>query len=181
MYLHKKLNLGCGADLREGWVNHDVVPLSGVDIVHDLTDFPWPFPDAAFTEIVLINVLEHLPDCIATMEELFRIAAPGCRIVIRVPFWNSPDAISDPTHRKLFNEQSFDFFVPGSRHHERRPYYSHARFAIVRRHFWVRGFGRYARIDNGALQSLLVAFARFLGGVIWVEEFELRAIKNYES
>ena len=39
-----KLHLGCGHIIKEGWVNHDIVPLAGVDVVHDLTKFPWPWP-----------------------------------------------------------------------------------------------------------------------------------------
>ena len=35
-----KLHIGCGHDIKEGWVNHDLAQLPGVDIVHDLNSFP---------------------------------------------------------------------------------------------------------------------------------------------
>src|SRR5207244_6816950 len=36
-----KLHLGCGHIIKEGWVNHDLAHLPGVDVVHDLRTFPW--------------------------------------------------------------------------------------------------------------------------------------------
>src|SRR5216683_1108030 len=56
-----KLQLGCGHNLRVGWVNHDVIALPGVDVVHDLRQCPWPFPDQSFEQVYADNVLEHLP------------------------------------------------------------------------------------------------------------------------
>ena len=46
-----KLNLGCGRDIREGYVNLDKAGLDGVDVVHDLNVFPYPFEDNEFDEI----------------------------------------------------------------------------------------------------------------------------------
>jgi SAM-dependent methyltransferase len=177
----RKLNLGCGTDLKPGWVNQDLVDMPGVDVVHDLTRFPWPFEEGEFDDLVMINVLEHLPETVRTMEEIHRIMKPDGRVTIRVPYWNSPDAISDPTHRKAFNEQSFDFFIPGTRHLEVRPYYSTAKFALARRILWVRIFGKYLRVTLHLLQLPLLFLARYLGGVIWVEEFHLMTKKDPSS
>ena len=46
-----KLHLGCGHIIKDGWLNHDIVQLSGVDVVHDLRVFPWPFADGQFDEV----------------------------------------------------------------------------------------------------------------------------------
>ena len=51
-----KLNLGCGTDIRPHYVNSDVAALDGVDTVHDLESFPYPFEDNTYDEIVAINV-----------------------------------------------------------------------------------------------------------------------------
>ena len=107
---NSKLHLGCGDVIRDGWLNHDLAPLTGVDVVHDLREFPWPFEDGQFEEVYMKDVLEHLPDTIATMEELHRITKPGAKVYIGGPYRNSMIAFGDPTHVKSFNEFCFDFF-----------------------------------------------------------------------
>ena len=42
-----RLNLGCGRDVREGYVNVDSLRLSGVDVVTDLFKMPWPWDDCS--------------------------------------------------------------------------------------------------------------------------------------
>jgi hypothetical protein len=174
----RRLNVGCGNEVLPGWVNHDVAPLPGVDVIHDLTQFPWPFESASFEEIRLIHVLEHLPHTIQTLEELHRIAALGATLVIRVPYWNSPDMISDPTHQAFFNEYTFDYFDPSQRHCRERPYYSSARFAIRSKTYWTKAINRYWPIHSPTAQTVLSALARYVGGVIWVIEFELKALER---
>jgi SAM-dependent methyltransferase len=175
----KRLNVGCGTDIRAGWTNLDVAALKGVDVVHDLEKTPWPFDDSAFDEIEMINVLEHLSDTVRTMEELHRIARPGGQVTIRVPYWNSPDAITDPTHKAIFNQRTFEFFDPSTGLGKSRPYYSTARFEIRRLFFYVRVIPGlpYLKVTLPGLTHLLVFLAQFLGGIIWVEEVVLRAIK----
>jgi len=50
--------------------------------------------------------------------------------LIRVPYYNSTDASSDPTHIHVFNECSFDYFDPGKVMGKAREYYSTAKFHI---------------------------------------------------
>jgi len=170
-----RLNVGCGRVPRPGWVNLDLAPLEGVDVVHDLEQMPWPFPDGHFTEIEMINVLEHLPDTMIAMAELHRITAPGGRVVIRVPYWNSPAAAADPTHKKSFNEHTFDFFDPSTLQGRERSYYSAVRFRIVRLDFWV-GLSLalpFLKVTIQPFKALLVVAAHFLGAIIWSEEVVL--------
>ena len=107
-----RLHLGCGNDPKQGWINHDLLALPGVDVVHDLNDRPWPWADNEFDEVWAKDVLEHLPDTIQTMEELYRITKPGASAYIAVPYWNSWEAITDPTLVRQFNEFTFNFFDP---------------------------------------------------------------------
>jgi hypothetical protein len=106
----KKLNLGCGTDIRTGWVNLDKFSLTGVDIVHDLSKLPLPFRDNEFGEILCQDVLEHL-EYIPLLKELFRVSAKGCRLKIRVPHFTSLNNFLDPTHKKYFSFRTFDYFV----------------------------------------------------------------------
>ena len=124
------LHLGCGHDLKPNWVNHDMVDLPGVDVVHDLNQAPWPWPDHSVDEIYAKDVLEHLPQTSVVMEEIYRITKPGAKIYIAVPYWNSWEAITDPTHVSQFNEYTFEFFDPSKDRCKNRQYYSNARFHI---------------------------------------------------
>jgi SAM-dependent methyltransferase len=171
-----KLNVGCGRDIRPDAVNLDVAALPGVDVVHDLKCFPWPFDADAFSEIELINVLEHLPDTLGTLEELHRISRHGARLTIRVPFWNSPDMLADPTHVRPFSDRTLNFFDPAFPECKDRPYYSTARFKIHRKSCYVRCF-YYLKITHPLLTTPLFFLARFLGAIVWVVEFDLETLK----
>ena len=108
---HMKLNLGCGKDTMEGYVNMDIVPLPWVDTLHDLEQLPYPFEDNTFEEIYCSHVLEHVADLTVTMRELVRIAKDGCLIKVKVPYFANPNGWSDPTHHRLFTSYTFDYFT----------------------------------------------------------------------
>lgn len=55
-----KLELGCGANKNDGFVGIDVLPLKGVDIVHDLEKFPWPLPDNSASFVMSAHLVEHI-------------------------------------------------------------------------------------------------------------------------
>ena len=172
--IKNKLHIGCGNVIKEGWVNHDIIKLPGVDVVHDLRIFPWPFDNGQFEEIYMKDVLEHLPDTIKSFEELFRITKPGAKVFITVPYWNSVIAYGDPTHVKSFNEFSFSFFDPSNDSCKERPYYSTARFYIRKLGLWVtpfeavlpRKFTRDFLILNPVLKKIILIFASFLNNIV---------------
>jgi SAM-dependent methyltransferase len=179
----EKLNIGCGNDILEGYVNLDIAPLPGVDVVHDITKFPWPFESDSFTEVRLINVLEHLPDTVKTIEEVWRISKDSARIVIRVPYWNCWQSFADPTHKRLFHQRTFDFFDPTKKACQERPYYSKARFRGEKVHYWFpivhfAGGRGWVKASNKILKGLLSLLANYLNNIIWVLEFELIALKD---
>ncbi len=144
-----KLHLGCGTCILQGYVNVDTAPLPGVDLVHNLTEFPWPFQDLQFEEVIAVDVLEHLPDTIRTMEELFRVTKLRGLVKIRVPYFNSWDASGDPAHVRFFNENSFDFFDPQTEVYHKRSYYSRARFQIISVGYLIYPFGQTFLLVGG--------------------------------
>uniref|UniRef100_A0A6M3L8X1 Putative methyltransferase n=1 Tax=viral metagenome TaxID=1070528 RepID=A0A6M3L8X1_9ZZZZ len=170
-----KLNLGCGTDIREKYFNVDRFKLPGVNFIHDLSIAPWPFGNDSVDEILMYHVLEHLPDTVEAMEELWRILKPGGRAYIRVPFWNSAGAFGDPTHKRYFRRETFDFFDPDKAH--RRDYYSVAKFKVrclSYRIWFLKGF----RTKNKILIRLYNLISLFLCHMILEVELKLTAIKE---
>jgi len=108
-----RLNLGCGTDVRPGWVNLDRAALPGVDVVHDLDALPLPFADASFDHVCAQDVLEHV-DYIPLLREIHRILKPAGTLEIQVPHFTSADNYIDPTHVRRFSVRTFEFFVAGS-------------------------------------------------------------------
>jgi len=82
----RKLNIGCGKDIREGWVNVDIRELPGVDVVCDIRNWT-PFVDGRFEEVLMQDVLEHfsIKESKTVLEEVYRIAKQGCTLTIEVP------------------------------------------------------------------------------------------------
>ena len=106
-----KLNLGCGHNIKEGWVNLDIEKRKGVDVVHNLEEFPYPFKSNHFDLILADNVLEHLEDTIGVMAEIHRILKPRGQVILRFPYFQHPNAWVDPTHKKCLTAETFNYFV----------------------------------------------------------------------
>jgi len=103
----KKLNFGCGRDIKSGHVNVDITQFKGVDRVFDFDIFPYPFKNNTFKFIYADNVLEHLGDLTQVMKELHRISKSGGEIRIIVPYYNCFGAYNDITHRHYFSHLAF--------------------------------------------------------------------------
>lgn len=58
-------------------------------------------PDNTFDAIICYHVLEHVPDDIKAMKELFRILKPGGWALIEVPLSPNPETFEDPTIVKI--------------------------------------------------------------------------------
>jgi ubiquinone/menaquinone biosynthesis C-methylase UbiE len=121
----KILDVGCGTDKIQGAIGLDRVKLEGVDVVHDLNNFPWPFEDESFDEIYMLDVIEHIDNTIKAMEEVHRLLKNGGKLFIRVIYWNHKYAFSDPTHVTFFSEITWEFFTG-----KRRSYYTKALFKM---------------------------------------------------
>ena len=97
-----RLNLGCGFNHLDGFVNVDKEPACAPDRIVDLEEFPWPFAESSVDEVVASHILEHLgadtETYLAIIKELYRICVPGALIRIAVPHPRSDDFLIDPTH-----------------------------------------------------------------------------------
>jgi len=108
-----KLNLGCGSDIKEGYINLDNAKIKGVDIVWDIDKIPMPFEDNTFKEIYASHILEHSKDFLKLLGELNRISKPKAKIIIRVPVFPSMYSASDPTHKQFFTYHTFSYLEEG--------------------------------------------------------------------
>jgi SAM-dependent methyltransferase len=122
----KKLNVGCGRDIRAGYVNLDIVPFREVDLICDLDAFPYPFADNEFDEVFCQHVLEHVTDLVRAVEELHRILKPGGLLKVIGPYFASHMAFTDPTHKHFMTYGTFDFLA----------HYSEVQFRVVKR--WIK-------------------------------------------
>jgi len=107
-----KLDIGCGISKRDGFIGVDIIPLDGVDVVHDLNHFPYPFESDTTSEVWMDNILEHLDKPLEVMNEIFRICINHAIITISVPYFRSFYAFVDPTHCNFFSVEYFNYFDP---------------------------------------------------------------------
>jgi ubiquinone/menaquinone biosynthesis C-methylase UbiE len=179
----RRLNLGCGRDIRPGYVNLDLAKIPGIDVVANL-ETPLPFDDDTFDEVFTSHVLEHVADLFALLAELRRICKPGSVIRIYVPHLSFFGAYTDPTHKRFFGYHSFDYFTEGGVYN----FYSHLRFRIRKRQirfFWIKNEKR--EIPSRVLTALINAFPlfyeRFCCWMLPANElyFELEPVKEAKS
>ena len=109
-----KLNLGCGKDYIDDWVNVDFYDDSKCDITHDLEEFPWPWEDNSVSEIKIIHTLEHLGAdwkvYIKILQEMYRVCEDDAEIMGTVPspwHWNFT---SDPSHVRPVTADGLNLF-----------------------------------------------------------------------
>ena len=103
-----KLNLGCYADIREGYINLDKEKyLEGIDVAHDIQKFPYPFDDDTFEEILVRGVLDHIDrnKVVKAFEELYRISKDGGIVKILVSY--EERYMRDMDHKGGFTFSSF--------------------------------------------------------------------------
>lgn len=109
-----KLNLGCGQNKLQGYVNIDKYPTFNPDLVWDLERTPYPFDTNSVSEIAAYHVLEHIGQTtdvfLAIIKEIHRIMAPGGAMEIKVPHHRSDGYWGDPTHVRPINPAIMGLF-----------------------------------------------------------------------
>ena len=82
----RKLNIGCGWDKKEGFVNADLNAFHTPDVVADACDLAM-FEDGSFDFILAQDILEHMErsKTVIALKEWSRLLSPDGHVDIRVP------------------------------------------------------------------------------------------------
>lgn len=148
-----RLNLGCSDRIVPGFVNVDISAGAGVDQTADLRR-EWPWEDSSVSEILAHDIIEHLPDKIFTMNEMYRVLAPGGSVEIVVPTTEGAGAFQDPTHVSFWNRNSFWYYESGNIYRERfaRAYGITAAFRVLYEQVQFTGDGPKLTIGLSAVK-----------------------------
>jgi SAM-dependent methyltransferase len=128
--LVKSLNLGCGLDYHQGWINVDRNREVRADVYLELRD-GLPFATSSFDLVLLDNTLEHIPKSrlIRFLEEIHRVCKPAARVRIYAPHYSGMYAFKHLTHYSFFGVGTFDLFHPEPTFNGER--YSRVRFRTL--------------------------------------------------
>lgn len=79
----------------------DFVKGEGIDKVHNLTHFPYPFADESVDAIFSSHFVEHLDgfERAKFMDECYRILKPSGKIRLMHPYYKSVRAVQDFSHK----------------------------------------------------------------------------------
>jgi predicted O-linked N-acetylglucosamine transferase (SPINDLY family)/SAM-dependent methyltransferase len=104
-----RVDLGCGENKPDGYLGVDSIPGPQVDLVADLTRF-FPFRDSSVDYLRAHDAIEHWPDRLQTMNEIWRVCRDGATVDLRVPSTDGRGAFQDPTHVSFWNINSFLYY-----------------------------------------------------------------------
>ena len=92
------------------WDDFTTVDLFDADVVTDLND-SWPLSDNSVGVIRASHIFEHLKDSVHTMNEAYRVLAPGGWLFLEVPSTDGRGAFQDPGHVSFWNENSIWYYT----------------------------------------------------------------------
>ena len=84
-----KLNIGCGDDIREGWINLDKYPVNNKVKYFDINVFPYLFKESSIDYIYCSHVLEHTNKVDTIIHEFTRILKKDGLLHIKLPVFSN--------------------------------------------------------------------------------------------
>ena len=133
-----RLNLGCGTDIREGFINIDLIDAADLQIdLETIGQFvpddnqnavygkptsgkvkKLPYPDGSVELTLCSHILEHLHNFKDLMNELHRVTKSGGVVTVFVPIYPSKQAFQDPTHVRFFTDETFSYLNQDHDYHK---------------------------------------------------------------
>lgn len=103
--------MGSGHQNVEGWINIDLNPITGCDLVANIP--PIPVRDNSIEHILASHFIEHIPTekKIELFNEFWRVLKPGGELEIYVPHAYKWPAIADPTHVSFWVTESGIYYT----------------------------------------------------------------------
>lgn len=142
----------------DGWVNVDWVDQDGVDVVHDLDVYPWPWGDSSVSEIRAWDIFEHVDYPLEFISECWRILEPGGVLFLHTSYWKTYNSFTDPTHKRFCTEDTFRYWTPGTHRYDRyRVAYSRGQLQDQLRKDDTAGFGELKVMRDGQELSVWLA------------------------
>jgi len=117
----KKLNFGCGPDLRKGWDNVDIQKSPELTKSFDFDKFPYSLKTNTYDYVLMRMIIEHLiyPD--RALKEMWRVTKPGGTIRIETAHYTNKGAYNDIEHKSFFNEVAFKNFAETTTRISKKP------------------------------------------------------------
>lgn len=132
------LELGPGCSPMPGAFGVDINEGADRQMAHDLNVIPWPLREGHFYVVHAYQILEHLENKIAAMEEIWRVCAHGAVVNITIPRGYCEGFAQNPQHvPPAWNEGSFGHFAIDEQYqvlYKDEPRFTHARFRLLR--YW---------------------------------------------
>ena len=167
----KKLNFGCGEDIRKEWDNADIIKLEGVNLIFDFDKFPYPIEDNTYEYVYSDNVFEHLDYLEKTVLELWRICKPNAEIRVIVPYYNYSGAFNSVHHKRWFNNHTLRILFGCENVLFGSDYESAGKFEIINQKFNVRkGLGWIP-------QKIIIPISHFIPNLIGSIDIRIRVKK----
>jgi SAM-dependent methyltransferase len=105
-----KVDLGAAHGKPSGFIGVDIESSPDVDKVCDVSE-GLPFDDSSVGIIRAMDFLEHIPDSVGLMNEIYRVLVDGGWLLSGTPSTDGRGAFQDPTHVSFFNQNNFWYYT----------------------------------------------------------------------